>query len=141
METMSEKNKINITYDKAKNMIVGSLALSIRGDWNYIGDRQEAIQELYGKVHPEASDDGRYYRDDWDGPYGDPTFEEWQYIKKKYPGLYKYTSLITYPDQTNLISPQDQDIFDKVFYNWSDDKPSQQEIKYIKKKYPGLQND
>ena len=71
---MSDKKEI-------KRMI-GILAMNIRGDWNDISSRLKAIIELCGDIDErdlidqiendidEIYYDGRWFRDNWDGPYG-----------------------------------------------------------------------
>lgn len=67
--------------DDLRNLL-GLLACSIRGDWNDISSRLEAMKDICEQLGEkewlealcnDESDiryDGRYFRDCWDGPYG-----------------------------------------------------------------------
>ncbi len=59
--------------------MIGMIAADIRGDWsNGVMDRIESIKELYEELEEEcpfidaesALKDGRWFRDDWTGYYG-----------------------------------------------------------------------
>lgn len=94
-----------IPLNTQKKLMIGVLTHSIRGDWNDINERKEAIYELceeLGKndlmewLHENNEDiyrDGRMFRDSWDGPYSPCNinlFDE-EFLKK-------YIGIITYPE-------------------------------------------
>ena len=70
----------NTTWNAANN-VIGALAHNIRGDWSQnVEDRIDLMYEIgdaFGvflfamsdKEVQDACDDGRWFRDEWDGPY------------------------------------------------------------------------
>ena len=114
-------------YEKAKKLVVGALTYDIRQDWNNICDRQDAIEKLFGYSHEDAYEDGRYYRDEWDGPYDAINDDEDFELVKSYPDLYHYLGLLECPDSScpfyleeekeNFYYITDYQIKDKDVYN------------------------
>ena len=104
-------------YNKAKNLVVGTLTYDIRQDWNNISDRQDAIEKLYGYCHEDAYEDGRYYRDDWAGPYNAiDDYENFELVKS-YPDLYNYLGLLECPDTSCplYLEEEKENIFMSLF--------------------------
>ncbi len=79
--------------------VIGSLALSIRGDWSSTKGRINLMCDLCSKYNleyllPEITDwngdDGRYFRG-WNGPYGECTMADLEALELS-------TDIFTYPE-------------------------------------------
>lgn len=91
------------TMDRKVNgarAVIGALAMDIRGSWTYPDARVKVMKALcrdYGfgrwerELHEWDFEDGRYFRDEWSGPYRECTLDDLDAV-----GLTK--DIFDYPD-------------------------------------------
>jgi hypothetical protein len=93
-----QNEKTMMTYEEAKNKVVGCYTLSIRNDWSAsdVESRNSVVEELYGSCIEDCSEDGRCYRNS-EYPYCDITPLEYLTIKIKFPSLWKYLKDLGHP--------------------------------------------